>query len=86
LEDPNIQHIYDKFFRLLQHVRGMKRLRLSLYKKIAGIKKTWFGFLSNQEAALAKEYHAAHCTGRFDRPDKRRKLVRLQRPDIQQDD
>lgn len=58
-DDPYIQHIHDKFFRLLQHVLNMKQLRLSLYKKIVGVKKSWFGFLTNQEAILAKEYHAA---------------------------
>jgi Putative transposase DNA-binding domain len=58
-EDPYIRHIYRKFFRLLDHIICMKRLRIALYKKIASLKRAWFGFLTNQECCLAKKYNAA---------------------------
>ncbi len=59
LGDPYIRRIHEKFFRLLHHLVEMKKKRLSLYKKIAGVKKSWFGYLSNQETILARKYHAA---------------------------
>jgi transposase len=58
-KDQFVQKLYDKFFRLLKHVQKMKGIRLNLYSKIAGIKKAWFGFVSNQEALLAKHFSAA---------------------------
>ncbi len=57
--DPYIRHIHKKFFRLLHHLVEMKKKRLSFYKKTAGVKKSWFGYLSNQETILARKYHAA---------------------------
>jgi len=58
-EDPYIQHIYQKFFRLLDHIVCMKRLRIDLYRKIASLRRAWFGFLTNQECLLAQKYNAA---------------------------
>ena len=54
-----VQSLYDKFFRLLKHIQKMKSIRLNLYSRIAGIKKAWFGFVSNQEVLLAKHFSAA---------------------------
>lgn len=58
-KDLYIKNIYDKFFRLFNHIISMKKKRFSLYTKIAGVKKSWFGFLANQEIKLLKKYNAA---------------------------
>jgi hypothetical protein len=58
-KDRFVQGLYDKFFRILKHVQKMKAIRLAIYAKIAGVKKVWFGFLSNVEILLAKTYNAA---------------------------
>ena len=58
-DDQYIQKIHEKFFRLYKHIVQMKRVRLAIYKRIASIKRVWFGYLSNQEALLAKKYNAA---------------------------
>lgn len=42
-----------KFFQLLAKINKWKARRRGVYKKIAGLKKSWFGYLSNQELALA---------------------------------
>ena len=59
IKDPLVKRLYGKFYRLLNHVWSLKGQRLNLYAKIKGLKKSWFGFLSNQEVALAKKYNAA---------------------------
>jgi Putative transposase DNA-binding domain len=58
-KDRFVQVLYHKFFRVLQHIQRLKKLRFSLYAKIAAKKKAWFGFLSNQEIILAKHFNAA---------------------------
>jgi len=58
-KDRFVQNLYDKFFRLLGHIRKMKSIRLRIYEKIRNVKKAWFGFLSNQEVLLAREFNAA---------------------------
>jgi hypothetical protein len=59
IKDPLVKRLYEKFYRLLNHIWSLKGQRLRIYAKIKGIKKTWFGFLSNKEVALAIEYNAA---------------------------
>jgi len=58
-KDRFVQKLYDKFFRLLGAIRKMKTARLAAYARIRGVKKSWFGFISNMELALAKEFNAA---------------------------
>lgn len=58
-DDPYIKSIHVKFFRLYKHIVRMKKVRLAIYKKISSVKRAWFGFLSNQEALLARKYNAA---------------------------
>lgn len=48
-----------EFFVLLGQINDLKRARRNLYRKIAAIKKAWFGFLSNVEIELAKKHNAA---------------------------
>jgi len=54
-----LARVHRRFFGLLKEVKHLKTLRKKLYRKIAAIKKSWFGFLSNQEIELLKTYKAA---------------------------
>jgi hypothetical protein len=47
-----------RFFALYGQIKDWKEARRNLYRKIASIKKNWFGFLSNVEVALARKYNA----------------------------
>ncbi|MBS1807587.1 MAG: transposase [Acidobacteria bacterium] len=47
-----------KFFQLLNKINGWKAKRRVVYGKIAALKRNWFGFLSNQELALAQKHDA----------------------------
>lgn len=49
----------DRFFKLLSKVKKSKQKRRDMYKKIKGIKRSWFGYLSSQELKLIKKYKAA---------------------------
>jgi hypothetical protein len=42
------------FFIRLGRIREMKAVRRGIYRKIAALKKCWFGFLANLEVGLAK--------------------------------
>jgi len=59
LPDAFVKHLHRKFFHLLEKVNHLKAKRRERYRTIAGLKKSWFGFLTNQEVALAKEHNAA---------------------------
>lgn len=49
----------DRFFKLLSSVTKSKIKRKEMYNKVSGIKRTWFGYLSNQELKLIRKYKAA---------------------------
>jgi hypothetical protein len=46
------------FFRTFGLIQDLKKARRALYRKIAAIKKAWFGFLSNVEVRLARKHNA----------------------------
>ena len=48
-----------EFFRIYGQIQDLKKERRKLYRRIAAIKKNWFGFLANVELELAKKYNAA---------------------------
>jgi hypothetical protein len=48
------------FFSLLGSVESLKIERRKLYRKIADIKKCWFGYLANIETRLARDWNAVH--------------------------
>jgi hypothetical protein len=58
VKDKFVQQLIHKFFNLLKTTTHLKTLRRNVYKKIQGIKKSWFGFLSNIEKKLIKSYNA----------------------------
>ena len=47
-----------RLFKLLDAVGRLKAKRLALYAKADGVKRSWLGFVSNQEAALAARWNA----------------------------
>ncbi|XKH61783.1 transposase [Halomonas sediminis] len=57
--DAFVKSLHQRFFHLLDKVTHLKAKRRQRYRRIAGLKKSWFGYLSNQEIALAKEHNAA---------------------------
>lgn len=59
IHDDFVKSLHQRFFQLIDKVNHLKAKRLDLYAKIRGLKKSWFGFLSNQEVRLAKRYNAA---------------------------
>ncbi len=58
-KDPLMATLHVRMFRLLAHVKHLKKLRRKLYARIGDIKKSWFGFLSNVELNLAKKLNGA---------------------------
>ena len=56
--EENVQRNHQKFFLLLELVEKLKRKRRWLYKKMLGVRKSWFGFVANEEVSLAKKYKA----------------------------
>lgn len=57
--DAFVKSLHQRFFQLLDKVTHLKAKRRQRYRRIAGLKKSWFGYLTNQEVALAKEHNAA---------------------------
>jgi hypothetical protein len=54
-----VNALIKKFHTLLDRVKYLKKLRRDCYKNIQGVKKSWFGFLTNIEKRLIKYYNAA---------------------------
>ncbi len=50
--------MHGRFFRLLSGLGRIKARRRALYRKIAGVKKSWFGHVANIRAALATRHGA----------------------------
>ena len=50
--------MHGRFFRLLCGLGRLKARRRDLYRRIAGVKKSWFGHVSNLRAALAGKHGA----------------------------
>jgi hypothetical protein len=59
LLEPYMRRVHQKFFGLLHQVRRLKQKRRERYDRIEGLKKSWLGYLANQEVALAKLFNAS---------------------------
>jgi hypothetical protein len=53
-----VQRAYKRFFKLLEVVRRLKEKRLAVYRQADGVKRSWLGFVSNKEVALASKWGA----------------------------
>lgn len=51
--NPTINAKINRFFKLLSKVKKSKQKRRDMYKKIKGIKRSWFGYLSSQEVKFS---------------------------------
>lgn len=58
-KEPYLRRVHEKFFGLLEQVKRLKKKRKREYKRLKGIKKSWFGFLANEEVKLARKYKGA---------------------------
>jgi len=58
-EDAFVRHLHAKFFRLWREARRLVAQRRTVYDAIAGMKRSWFGFLANRELRLLREFDAA---------------------------
>ena len=56
--DKLLSRVHEKFFLLLEQVWSLKQKRRVLYEKMGGVRKSWFGFVSNKEVELAIEHGA----------------------------
>jgi hypothetical protein len=50
--------MHGRFFRLLGGLGRLKARRRALYRRIDGLKRSWFGHVANVRAALAEKYGA----------------------------
>ena len=57
-ETLRYRSMHGRFFRLLGGLGRLKERRRALYRKIDGLKKSWFGHVANVRAALAEKYGA----------------------------
>jgi transposase len=58
VNDRRLSHLLSKLSMLMKQVTHLKHLRRKLYRTVDGIKKSWFGWLSNRKAETARYYHA----------------------------
>lgn len=58
-DNIEINQLKRSFFKRLNKLKKQKQTRRNLYKKIKGIKRTWFGFLSRKEIELTEKYKKA---------------------------
>jgi hypothetical protein len=57
--EPRVLRLVTRFLQILASIRRLKAKRREAYAAIAGIKKSWFGWLSTKELELARKYGAA---------------------------
>jgi hypothetical protein len=57
-EAARYRSMHGRFFRLLNGLERLKARRRALYRRIDGLKKSWFGHVANVRAALAERYGA----------------------------
>ena len=56
--DPFVRRLIARFFHLFDRIRQTKALRIGQYRKVAAVKKCWFGWVTNREAEAALEHDA----------------------------
>ncbi|WP_417270755.1 hypothetical protein [Celeribacter sp.] len=58
--------MHGRFFRLLSGIGKMKARRRSIYRSLAGLKKSWFGYVANIRMRLASKYRALVVSEKLD--------------------
>ncbi|MDW9481226.1 hypothetical protein GOB57_21515 [Sinorhizobium meliloti] len=56
---PRYMAMHERFFRLLAAIGRLKEKRRAVYRAVAGLKKSWFGYVAQRKADLAEKYGAA---------------------------
>lgn len=57
-ENRRYMAMHWRFFRILSGVNKLKAKRRGVYASVAGLKKSWFGYIANKKAELAEKYNA----------------------------
>ncbi|PTX52335.1 hypothetical protein IQ03_01125 [Gemmobacter caeni] len=57
-EAARYRNMHGRFFRLLGGLGRLKARRRALYRRIDGVKRSWFGHVANVRAALAEKHGA----------------------------
>lgn len=58
--------MHTRFFRLLRAIDCLKEARRAVYRTVAGLKKSWFGFVAQRKADLAAKHDAVVVTEDLD--------------------
>jgi hypothetical protein len=58
--------MHSRFFRLLTAVGRLKEARRAVYRKVAGLKNSWFGYVAQKKADLAAKHEAVVVTEDLD--------------------
>jgi len=58
--------MHARFFRLLKAVGRLKEVRRAVYCTVAGLKKSWFGYVAQRKADLAAKHEAVVVTEDLD--------------------
>jgi transposase len=58
-KDALLKQVHRRFFVLLEEVKRLKEQRRREYKRLKGLKKSWFGYVSNEEIRLLQKYEGA---------------------------
>jgi len=58
--------MHARFFRLLRAIECLKEARRAVYRTVAGLKKSWFGYVAQRKADLAAKHDAVVVTEDLD--------------------
>jgi predicted DCC family thiol-disulfide oxidoreductase YuxK len=58
--------MHARFFRLLRAINCLKEARRAVYRTVAGLKKSWFGYVAQRKADLAAKHDAVVVTEDLD--------------------
>ncbi|PWL19880.1 MAG: hypothetical protein DCO98_12005 [Altererythrobacter sp. XM-24bin4] len=66
VDAKRLTSMHGRFFRLLAGIHKLKERRRGIYRTIAGLKKSWFGYVSNIRMRLAQKYDAMVVSEKLD--------------------
>lgn len=65
-DHPRYLAMHARFFRLLRAIDCLKEARRAVYRTVAGLKKSWFGYVAQRKADLAAKHGAVVVTEDLD--------------------
>jgi hypothetical protein len=66
VDAKRLTSMHVRFFRLFAAIGKLKERRRGIYRMIAGLKKSWFGYVSNIRMRLAQKYDAMVVSEKLD--------------------